>query len=125
MPAERRSEDSAIWAYAPTERVRHNLGSTGYPEAQVTYVRGPVEETIPGTMPHRIALLRLDTDWYASTAHELRHLFPRLVTGGVLIIDDYGHWEGARRAVDEYFRDSDAKVLLNRIDYTGRIGVRV
>jgi O-methyltransferase len=124
LSAEQRTEDSYIWAYAPLEAVRRNMASTGYPEDQVSYVRGPVEQTIPATVPKAIALLRLDTDWYASTRHELAYLFPRLVKGGVLIIDDYGHWQGARLAVDEYFAASDVKVLLNRIDYTGRICVR-
>lgn len=87
-------------------------------------MRGPVEQTIPSTVPESIALPRLDTDCYASTRHELDHLFPRLVKGGVLIIDDYGHWQGARWAADEYFAASNIKMLLNRIDYTGRIGVR-
>ena len=124
LSIEARSEASHIWAYAPLDLVRRNIAATGYPEEQVNYVVGPVETTIPGTLPEAIALLRLDTDWYASTRHELKHLFPRLVKGGVLIIDDYGHWQGARRAVDEYFNASDIKILLNRIDYTGRIGVR-
>lgn len=124
LSLEPRHEGSHIWAYAPIDTVRRNMASTGYPEGQVNYVVGPVEETIPATMPESIALLRLDTDWYVSTCHELEHLFPRLVKGGVLIIDDYGHWQGARRAVDEYFAGSDVKILLNRIDYTGRIGVR-
>jgi len=87
-------------------------------------VCGPVEQTIPAVLPKSIALLRLDTDWYSSTRHELNYLFPQLVKGGVLIIDDYGYWQAARRAVDEYFAVSNTKVLLNRIDYTGRIGVR-
>lgn len=121
---EGRSADSMIWAYATLEVVRENMQSTGYPESKVTYVRGPVEDTIPKTIPERIALMRLDTDWYSSTRHELEHLFPRLVPGGIIVIDDYGHWRGARQAVDEYFTASDVKVLLNRIDYTGRIGVR-
>ena len=69
-----------------------------------TSCAGPVEETLPAAAPERIALLRLDTDWYESTRHELEHLYPRLSTGGVLIVDDYGHWDGARRAVDEYSR---------------------
>jgi len=124
LSAEERSEGSYIWAYAPLELVRRNMASTGYPTNRISYVRGPVEQTIPVTMPESIALLRLDTDWHASTRHELDHLFPLLVKGGVLIIDDYGHWQGARRAVDEYFAASDVKVLLSRIDYTGRIGVR-
>jgi hypothetical protein len=64
-------------------------------------------------------LLRLDTDWYESTKHELVHLYPRLVPNGVLIIDDYGHWKGAREAVDEYFATLKLKPLLSRLDYTG------
>jgi hypothetical protein len=122
--AEQRTEDSYIWAYASLEVVRRNMASTGYPKDQISYVRGSVEQTIPANVPTSIALLTLDTDWYASTRHELDYLFPRLVKGGVLIIDDYGHWRGVRLAVDEYFAASDVKVLLNRIDYTGRIGVR-
>jgi O-methyltransferase len=106
------------------ENVRQTVLSTGYPEERVHFVRGPVEETIPGHAPDRLALLRLDTDWYESTRHELRHLYPRLQEGGVLIIDDYGHWEGARRAVDEYFGSQAPPLLLNRIDYTGRIAVK-
>jgi O-methyltransferase len=106
------------------ESVRRLLTATGYPEGRLRFVRGPVEETIPGTAPEQIALLRLDTDWYESTRHELTHLFPRLQPGGVLIIDDYGHWQGARRAVDEYFGTDHPPLLLNRIDYTGRIAVK-
>jgi O-methyltransferase len=104
--------------------VRENVLSTGYAEERLHFVRGPVEQTIPAHAPERIALLRLDTDWYESTRHELEHLYPRLVDGGVLIIDDYGHWEGARRAVDEYFSGTAKPLLLNRIDYTGRVAVK-
>jgi predicted kinase len=66
----------------------------------------------------------LDTDWYESTYHELVHLFPKLVKGGVIIIDDYGHWKGAREALDQYFKEQNVQILLNRIDYTGRIGIK-
>jgi hypothetical protein len=106
------------------ESVRQTVLSAGYPEERIHFVRGPVEETIPGTVADRLALLRLDTDWYESTRHELEHLYPRLADGGVLIVDDYGHWEGARRAVDEYFTTQAAPLLLNRIDYTGRVAVK-
>lgn len=122
------SQQGAIntWDYASLEEVRANVSSTGYPQEKVHYVKGPVEETIPATLPNgSIALLRLDTDWYASTKHELVHLFPLLVPGGVLVIDDYGHWQGARQAVDEYFKETGIPILLNRIDYTGRIAVKV
>jgi hypothetical protein len=104
--------------------VERTLTATGYPAERLHVVKGPVEETIPERAPERIALLRLDTDWYESTRHELEHLYPRLVEGGVLIIDDYGHWEGARRAVDEYFASEAPPLLLNRIDYTGRIAIK-
>jgi O-methyltransferase len=106
------------------QRVRDNVLSTGYPPELFHFVKGPVEETLPAQAPERFALLRLDTDWYESTRHELVHLYPRLTRGGVLIIDDYGHWEGAKRAVDEYFSSEAAPLLLNRIDYAGRIAIK-
>lgn len=106
------------------EAVRSMLAETGYPQERLHLVAGPVEETLPSGAPERLALLRLDTDWYESTRHELDHLYPRLAEGGVLIIDDYGHWEGARRAVDEYFAEHGSAPLLTRIDYTGRIAVK-
>jgi hypothetical protein len=112
------------WHYVPVDRVRATLESTGYPPERLHLVAGMVEDTIPAHAPERIALLRLDTDWYASTRHELEQLFPRLADGGVLIIDDYGHYEGARQAVDEYFQRTGQRILLNRIDYTGRIAVK-
>jgi O-methyltransferase len=102
--------------------VRAAVLSSGYPEDRVHFVKGPVEETLPGTLPSSLALLRLDTDWYESTRHELEHLYPLLSAGGVLIVDDYGHWQGARRAVDEYF--GDQPLLLSRIDYTARIAIK-
>ncbi len=108
---------------APLEDVKRNMTSTGYPADLCRFVVGKVEESIPATVPEKIALLRLDTDWYASTKHEIEHLLPRLAPGGVLILDDYGAWEGARQAVDEYFDSADYSPLLNRIDFTGRICV--
>jgi len=110
---------------SPLDEVRANLRSTGYPDSRLHYVKGMVEDTIPQHAPERIAFLRLDTDWYRSTKHELVHLFPRLSPGGVPIIDDYGHWAGARQATDEYFAEAGVRMLLNRIDYTGRIGVKL
>jgi hypothetical protein len=113
------------WAYSPEEEVRRNVGACGYPLEQVKFVKGLVEHTVPDQAPERIALLRLDTDWYESTRHELCHLYPRLERRGVLVIDDYGHWQGARRAVDEYFRNASPPVLLQRIDYTARLVLKL
>lgn len=116
------SERNLVRAYASLADVQANIEATGYPMDQVKFVRGPVEQTIPADVPERIALLRMDTDWYESTRHELIHLYPLLSPGGILIIDDYGHWRGARKAVDEFF--DHVPIYLNRIDYTGRLAVK-
>lgn len=117
-------EKNLVWAYSPLSLVKENIASTKYPADKVHFVQGKVEDTIPYTMPSTISILRLDTDWYESTKHELIHLFPKLVPGGVLILDDYGYWQGARKAVDEYIAENNIKILLNRIDETGRIGIK-
>ena len=109
---------------APLEQVKEVLYGTGYPREKIHFVRGRVEETVPASAPDSIALLRLDTDWYDSTRHELVHLFPRLFKAGVIIIDDYGHWQGSRQACDEYFAQNRIPILLNRIDFTGRIALK-
>src|SRR5262245_23618234 len=84
----------------------------------------PCRGKIPGTIPGSIALLRLDTDWYSSTRHEIEHLYPKLSRQGILILDDYGHYQGARRGVDEYFSKLDKKPLLQRVDYSCRLAVK-
>ncbi len=109
-----------VWSYATLKDVRNTMAIAGYPH--VEYVVGRVEDTLPDRAPGQIALLRLDTDWYASTRHELEHLWPQVAPGGVLIIDDYGDWAGARQAVDEYF--ADEPVWLHRLDHTGRLVVK-
>lgn len=106
------------------ESVRSLLLDTGYPADRLHFVKGPVEETLPAGAPDEIALLRLDTDWYESTRHEMVHLFPRISSRGVLIVDDYGHWEGAKRAVDEYFVAHHPPLLMSRLDYACRIAVK-
>lgn len=116
---------AVIWCEASLEDVRENVLSTGYPEDKIHFIKGKVEETIPQHLPGNLALLRLDTDWYESTKHELNHLYPLLRENGILIIDDYGHWQGARKAVDEYFSTQSRPVYLHRIDYTGRALVKV
>ena len=117
------NKETSVWCLADINDVQQNMGITKYPSANIQYIKGKVEDTIPSTLPSDgIALLRLDTDWYESTAHELKYLYPLLAVSGVMIIDDYGHWDGCKKAVDEYFETRP--LLLNRIDYTGRIAVK-
>jgi hypothetical protein len=125
-PTWRRAQraDHNRWCYGSLDDVRANLRRTGYPEDRLVFVQGPVEETLPRHLPESIALLRLDTDWYQSTRHELEHLYPRLAPFGVLIVDDYGFWRGARKAVDEYFA-ARTPILLARSDNTGRMAIKL
>lgn len=113
------------WVMSSEEDTRANVYKSQYPTDKFIFVKGMVEDTIPGRMPDQIALLRLDTDFFSSVRHELIHLFPKLARGGVLIIDDYGAFEGARKAVDEYFAANGVKMCLFRIDEHVRAGVKL
>jgi O-methyltransferase len=117
-------ENNLVWAYSTLNDVKRTMSLCNYPASNIHYIKGKVEETIPGTIPKKIALLRLDTDWYESTKHELKYLFPLLEKAAVIIIDDYGFWKGARKAVDEYIKENNIQILLNRLDETGRIAIK-
>jgi predicted O-methyltransferase YrrM len=117
-------QDEGLWCRAGLEEVRANVLSTGYPRERIHFVQGLVEQTLPAQAPERIALLRLDTDWYESTRHELEHLYPRLSSKGVLILDDYNFWKGAKKATDEYFASQNICVLLQRVDTEACIAVK-
>lgn len=100
------------------EEVTYNVSKSSLPKENIEYIVGDVIETlnIKKNLPNEISLLRLDTDWYKSTKKELDILYPRLSNNGVLIVDDYGHWKGAKKAVDEYFHNLD--INMEQIDYT-------
>jgi O-methyltransferase len=104
--------------------VRRRIEPLGYPAARLHFVKGMVEDTIPKVAPEKIAILRLDTDFYSSTKHELLHLYPRLAPGGILIIDDYGAIPGARLAADEYASENRLDWFLHRVDPHVRLAVK-
>jgi O-methyltransferase len=112
-----------VWCVADLADVKAGMAPIGYPDEKVHYVVGKVEETVPEQAPEEIAILRLDTDWYSSTRHELEHLYPRLASGGVLLIDDFGDWDGCRKAVEEFLAETGARLLLLRVD-GGRAAVK-
>ena len=119
-------ENKSGWCVSSLDEVKENIRTTGYALDQFNFIEGKVEFTIPNHIPNNgIALLRLDTDWYESTRHEMIHLYPLLVSRGVLIIDDYGFWRGSRQAVDEYISEHRPCLLLNRMDDTGRIAIKL
>jgi hypothetical protein len=121
---EKKRQTHTDWSFASLEEVRDNFKRAGLLDDRVVFVKGMVEQTLRNSvdLPERIALLRLDTDFYESTKVELEVLYPRLVSGGLLIIDDYGHWQGARKATDEYF--AAEQPFFIRIDYTARLLVK-
>jgi hypothetical protein len=119
-----------IWCYADMEDVQHNIAKTNYPVENIHYIKGMVEQQLPYFQQNNaservnIALLRLDTDWYESTRVEMEILYPMLVAKGILILDDYGYWRGAREAVDEYIENHKLPLFLSRIDREGRLIVK-
>ena len=121
----KKKDDYIEWCYASIEEVRKNLYSTGYPKKNIKVIKGKVQDSIPNIIPDKISLLRLDTDLYESTYHELTYLYPKLMKKGVLIIDDYGLWKGQKEAVNHYFKEKNINIFLNRIDEEGRISFKV
>jgi hypothetical protein len=113
---------SSFHAFASKELVEKILNENGC--LDVNLVEGDVAKTLleKSNLPSHISILRLDTDWYESTKIELEVLYPLLAPGGILIIDDYGHFSGARKAVDEYFKD--VLPFMFHVDYTCRMIIK-
>ena len=118
-------KENPWWGYGGTiEEVRDTVYASNYPKDNFVFVKGPVEDIVPDTVPEKIALLRLDTDWYSSTYHELVHLYPLIGAGGILIIDDYGWCRGARQATDQYIKENKLDLFLNRVDESVRLAIK-
>ncbi|MDD5120697.1 MAG: macrocin O-methyltransferase [Candidatus Omnitrophica bacterium] len=113
----------SAWCCVGLEEVKKVMSLSAYDKSKIHFVKGRIEDTVPDLAPRTISILRLDTDFYESTVHELKHLFNRISQGGILIIDDYGSWQGVRKAVDEFIERNDIRIFLNRIDYSSRFGV--
>jgi len=114
------------WCYASLEDVRRNFELRGLTTNEV-FVAGDVCQTLdqpPPQIPSSIGVLRLDTDWYESTRKELEVLYPKLSIGGCLILDDHGHWSGAKKTTDEYFEKHENRPFLQYTDQTGRVAVK-
>jgi len=123
------ADDHNEWCFASLDEVRGNCCDAKLDMSAVHFVQGDVTKTLQdkANLPAQISVLRLDTDFYDSTKAELDVLYPRLSIGGSILLDDYGHWEGAKQAVEEYFAalPPPRRPLLQLTDYTGRMGVKV
>ena len=117
-------DDHNEWCLASLEEVQANFFRAGVQKNNFQLIKGDVAETLPNFKVDSLSFLRLDTDWYESTKTELKYLWPLLSLNGVLIVDDYGHWQGSTKAVDEFFQ-STPTILFHAIDYTSRSGIKI
>jgi hypothetical protein len=121
------ANDHNKWCYASLEDVRLSFQNRKLLNSSVKFIKGDVSLSlhVEENLPKDVSVLRLDTDWYESTKVEMEILYPLLGRGGVFIVDDYGHWSGAKKAVDEYFQHCGTTMpFMQYIDYTGRSGVK-
>lgn len=123
----RKRDDYTDWAYASIEEVKENFKKIDLLNDNIVFIKGKVEETLEQeiNIPHTISFLRLDTDWYESTKKELERLYDRLTLGGIIVIDDYGTFDGTRKAFNEFFQKRTLPPFLSPIDSGARIGVKV
>ena len=121
MASGKRQRKGGKWVAVSLEEVSANVAQSSYPLPNFKLIQGLVEDTIPARSPAEIAVLRLDTDMYSSTKHELNHLFPLLAPGGVLIVDDYGAWSGSRQALEEYVEENDVGLFLTQNPIHGSV----
>jgi hypothetical protein len=116
--------DHNEWCFASYDDVQRNFLQAGVLKDDFELIKGDVAETLPKFSLNPISFLRLDTDWYESTKMELKYLWPLLIVNGVLVVDDYGHWQGSKKAVDEFFQSSPT-ILFHALDYTSRSGIKI
>jgi O-methyltransferase len=123
----RSADDKAVmrWKPASLGEVKANMASTNYPMRNIVFVEGDVTSVLKDHVPQKISLLRLDTDWYESTLTELQYLYPQLVPHGMLILDDHGHWLGVRKAAEAYFDQINEPILLSKVNYSTRLGIKL
>jgi O-methyltransferase len=100
--------------------------TVGYPAQKLHYHVGWFQDTLPSAASDigPIALLRLDGDWYASTKVCLERLYDQVVPGGFVIVDDYGAYEGCRKAVDEFRASRKISAYLSHIDAEARYWIK-
>jgi hypothetical protein len=114
-------EKDSNWLQISQRVVQENIVRVAGNDEYCNYVSGPIEETLTNPkakLPTRIAILRIDTDWHNSTLAALQNLYHLVSPGGIVILDDYGFWEGSRLAADNFFKEKNIKPFLIPIDRT-------
>ncbi|NQT04491.1 MAG: class I SAM-dependent methyltransferase [Dehalococcoidia bacterium] len=101
------------------DAVKEILNQLSIPENRVHIIEGWFEETFPSVKTNKVALLHIDADWYESVKLCLEKFYDSVCPGGFIALDDYGHWEGCRRATDEFLKKRSLDIKLVRVDDTG------
>ena len=119
-----KNKKSNLWGVCTIENVKRNIINETTNLNNIKFIKGKVEDTLneEKNLPSKISILRLDTDWYSSTKKELEVMFDRVTSGGIIIIDDYGHWSGSKKAVDEFFKNK--YVWMHYVDYACRLIIK-
>ncbi len=100
------------------EAVGQVIGRVGFPLSRAVFREGNFQETFQQPLPEAVALLHIDADWYEGVLSSLRTLYPRVPPGGIIVLDDFGHWEGARRAFYDFCKSEGIAPLIERVGYT-------
>jgi O-methyltransferase len=121
-----KNKNFTSWCYAPLNIVINNCIKANINLKQIYFIKGDVLKTLnKENLPESISFLRLDTDFYKSTKKELEILYPRIAKNGVITIDDYGSWQGSRKAVDEYFLKNKVNLFFNIVNYSQRTAIKL
>ena len=115
-------KNTSKWCYCSIKNVKNQVYKTQYPKDKLHFIKGDVMETLleEKNIPNKIKILRLDTDWYKSSKIELEKLYHKVVDGGIVILDDYFHWNGQRRATDEFFQENNIqRIIIKNNKQTG------
>lgn len=103
----------------PLEEVKSNFSKYDLLDEKVRFLKGWFNETLPSAPIERLAVLRIDADMYQSTMDALTSMYPKLSTGGYVIIDDYGAIGACKAAVDDFRAANAIKDTIRRVDWTG------
>ena len=123
-PAENLEDAIAWFLFAPLERlkiprdfVENTFLKYGLLDDQVRFLEGWFSDTLPSAPIEKLALMRLDGDWYESTMTALNALYGKLSQGGYVIIDDYGLLRGCRDAVDQFRQNHSITTPLVAVNH--------
>jgi O-methyltransferase len=103
---------------ASLEEVKCNFQAFGLLDQNVSFIKGWFEQTLPNAPIKKLALLRVDGDYYQSTMAALNALYDRISPGGFVIVDDYGEdlWTNCREAVDDFRQSKNITEAMQRVD---------